>query len=292
LWLGILAAPYGKNVHCGNQPLIMEELMVQRDTPWSAGTPCWVELSADDLGKAQAFYTTLFGWEAVAGAPGAGDYLICQVQGRQVAGIGPKLVAPEAPSAWMTYLASENADDTAAKITAAGGQVLMAPFDVTDIGRKCVASDPAGATFGVWQAATFTGMQLVIESGAVCWNENMCRDLDGNKAFYQAVFGYQYTDMSDGEFQYATFTTTDGEPGLIGDLGGTPAPADFPAQWVTYFTVDDTDDVVQTATTLGGSIIRPAWDEPDGRCAVLYDDQGAVFAVMALSAATPPTASS
>lgn len=266
--------------------------MVQRDTPWSAGTPCWVELNVDDLGKAKAFYTTLFGWETEEGPPEAGPYIICQVQGRPVAGIGPKLGSPEAPNAWMTYLASENADDTAAKITAAGGQVLTGPFDVTDLGRKCVASDPAGAAFGVWQAATFTGMQLANEPGAVCWNENMVRDLDGNKAFYQAVFGYQYDDMSDGEFQYATFRTTGGPLGLIGDLGGTPAPADFPAQWATYFTVDDTDDVVQTATNLGCSVIRPAWDEPDGRCAVLRDDQGAVFAVMAMSAATPPTANS
>lgn len=54
----------------------------------------------------------------------------------------------------------------------------------------------------MWQAATFTGMQHANEPGAVCWNENMVWDLDGNKAFYQAVFGYQYDDRRDGEFQY------------------------------------------------------------------------------------------
>ena len=31
------------------------------------------------------------------------------------------------------------------------------------------------------------------EPGSLCWNENMSRDFAGNKAFYQAVFGYDST---------------------------------------------------------------------------------------------------
>jgi uncharacterized protein len=35
--------------------------MVRRNTPWPAGTPCWVEIDVPDLQKARAFYSELFG---------------------------------------------------------------------------------------------------------------------------------------------------------------------------------------------------------------------------------------
>lgn len=256
--------------------------MVQRDTPWPSGTPCWVDLSVDDPGKAKAFYSALFGWEAQEGPPEAGGYLLCEVDGRPVAGIGPKMGSSDEPNAWTTYLATEDADETAGAITAAGGQVLMAPFDVMDVGRMLVASDPGGAVFGVWQAAKHTGMQLANEPGAVCWNENMSRDFGANKAFYHAVFGYQYDDMSSEDFHYATFRTAEDSLGGIGEINDS-FPAEVPAHWMTYFTVADTDDAVSTATSLGGSVMRPAWDTPYGRMAILSDDQGAVFALMGLA---------
>ena len=68
--------------------------------------------------------------------------------------------------------------------------VLMEPFDVMDVGRMAVAADPGGAVFGVWQARMHTGIGVANEPGSLTWNENMSRNFDGNKAFYQAVFGY------------------------------------------------------------------------------------------------------
>jgi len=256
--------------------------MVQRDTAWPAGTPCWVDLSADDVARAVAFYHGLFGWDTQVGPPESGGYVMCEVAGRPVAGIGPKMGPQEAPNAWTTYLATQDADATAGQITQAGGQLLAGPFDVMDAGRMGVAMDPAGAMFGIWQARAHSGMQLANEPGAVCWNENLSRALDANKAFYRAVFGYDYDDMSSGDFHYATFKTTGDPLGGIGDLAGI-ADGEVPAHWMTYFAVRDTDETVATATRLGGTVIRPAWDSPYGRMAVLSDDQGAAFAVMSMA---------
>ena len=258
--------------------------MVQRDTPWPAGTPCWVDLGADDVARAATFYSTLFGWDTQVGPPETGGYVMCEVGGRPVAGIGPKQGPPEAPAAWTTYLASDDADATTAKVTAAGGAVLAEPFDVMDVGRMSVAADPGGAVFGIWQARSHKGMGLANESGSVCWNENMSRDFVANKAFYSAVFGYGYDDMSSPEFSYATFKTTGDSIGGIGDLG-TMAPPETPAHWMTYFGVDDADEAAETVIKLGGSVMRPAWDTPYGRMAILADDQGAVFAILAMSQA-------
>jgi uncharacterized protein len=256
--------------------------MVLRDTPWPTGTPCWVDLGSDDLVRAKTFYGTLFGWETIDGPPETGGYVMCEFQGQPVAGIGPKMGPPEVPSAWTTYLATEDAEATAAKITAAGGQVLAQPFDVLDVGRMAVAVDPGGAVFGIWQARTHSGFRLANEPGSVCWNENMSRSFGSNKTFYQAVFGYDYDDMSSEDFSYATFKTAENPLGGIGDLG-TMAPAETPAHWMTYFGVDDTDSALEIITKLGGSVMRPAWDTPYGRMAIASDDQGAVFALMSLA---------
>ena len=75
------------------------------------------------------------------------------------------------PSYWTTYLASDDVDDTAAKIRDAGGTVFMDPFDVFDSGRMTVAQDPTGATFGVWQAKEHIGAQLANEHGTLLWNQ-------------------------------------------------------------------------------------------------------------------------
>jgi predicted enzyme related to lactoylglutathione lyase len=252
--------------------------MVTRDTAWPAGTPCWVDLGVPDVGKAKAFYEGLFGWDIQDGPPEAGGYAMCLLNGMAVAGIGPNMGQADAPATWTTYLASQDVDETALKIKAAGGQVLMEPFDVMDVGRMALAADPGGAVFGVWEAGSHSGMQVANEPGSVTWNENMTRDFDGNTDFYRAVFGYDYGDLSSEGFRYATLDL-DGLPvGGIGEIGP-EAPADLPSNWATYFAVADADDAVARASKLGGAVIRPPWDSPYGRMAVLSDDQGAVFAV-------------
>jgi predicted enzyme related to lactoylglutathione lyase len=256
--------------------------MVTRDTAWPAGTPCWVDLGVGDIGRARAFYGGLFGWDIPEGPPEAGGYSLCEVDGRPVAGIGPKIGPAEMPAAWTTYLASDDADETVSKIKAAGGQVVTEPMDVMDVGRMAVAADPGGAVFGVWQARAHTGAQLANEPGSLAWNENMSRDFDANKAFYRAVFGYDYGDLSSDGFKYAT-AELDGRPvGGIGELDPN-LPPEVPANWAAYFGVADVDAAVARAAELGGSVVRPAWDTPYGRMAVLADDQAAVFAIVSSS---------
>jgi uncharacterized protein len=257
--------------------------VVTRDTPWPAGTPCWVDLGVGDVPKAIAFYAAQFGWDIQEGPPEAGGYSIAHLDGRSAAGIGPKTGAPDAPNAWMTYLATEDADATAAKVKGAGGQLLMDPMDVLDVGRMAVAMDTTGAAFGIWQARAHTGVGIANAPGALTWNEHMSRDFEGAKAFYAAVFGYQYGDMSSDGFSYATLLLGGHE---VGGIGQYPAdvPAAVPATWSTYFAAADTDAAVARATKSGGSVVRPAENSPYGRMATVADDQGAVFSLIS----TPP----
>lgn len=254
--------------------------MTTRDTPWPAGTPCWVDVMVPDTKRAAEFYGPLLGWEFADQGAEFGNYLIAQVSGRAAAAIGPKPPGMEQmPSVWTTYLATENADETAAKITAAGGQLIMEPGDVGPAGRLAMAVDPTGAVFGVWQGGGTTGVQIANVPGTLVWNECMTRDLEAAKAFYTSVFGYEYDDLSGDGFSYVV-AKVDGH--VIGGIGGLPAevPAEVPAHWSTYFGAGDTDATVAKAVDLGGSIMREPRDSPYGRSAQLADDQGVPFSVI------------
>jgi uncharacterized protein len=256
--------------------------VVTRDTRWPAGTPCWVDVSVDDVPKAIAFYKALFGWDIELGAPEVGGYSIAHQGGHIVAAISPKMAGTDAPTVWTTFLASDDVDATADKIKGAGGQVLAGPMDVMEEGRMAVGMDPAGAAFALWQGGNTSGLQVANEPGSLVWSEHMSRDFDGSKAFYQAVFGYGYQDMSSDGFKYAMLMVGDHEVGGIGEYPeGTPA--ELPAAWATYFAVTDTDAAAAKVTELGGHVVQPANDTPYGRIAVVADDQGAVFSVI-----TPP----
>ena len=150
--------------------------MSTRYDPWPQGTPSWVDLSCPDPAASNEFYSALFGWEIEDTGPDMGNYGMCQVGGRPVAGIGPQMGGGDAPPAWLTYLAVDDVEKTAEAIASNGGHVVAPPMDVGAAGRMAVAHDPAGAFFGIWQAGETIGFERFNEPGSVIWNEAMSRD--------------------------------------------------------------------------------------------------------------------
>jgi len=181
----------------------------------------------------------------------------------------------------MTYVATDDADGVAARATEAGGSVLFDPMDVTGAGRMVIVAHPAGGVIGAWQAGSHTGAQLVNEPGALNWNELQTRDVDGAKAFYAAVFGWQPDDQDFGGMTYTVFNV--GDTGIAGAMAmSSQAPAEVAAFWLAYFTVADCDASVAKVQELGGSALGPAHDlEGVGRFAVVADPHGASFGVIA-----------
>lgn len=146
-------------------------------SPYTPGTPCWVDLLVPDQQAALDFYRDLFGWQGEAGSPETGGYAVCTLNGKPVAGIMTAMNPdgskpdPAPPAAWTTYLATTDVSAAERAITDNGGQVTMSAMDVLTLGRMAVASDPTGAAFGLWQARDFPGAGIVNEPGAVIWNE-------------------------------------------------------------------------------------------------------------------------
>ena len=188
---------------------------------------------------------------------------------------------------WTTYLASEDADATAARIREAGGAVLVEPFDVFDSGRMLVGKDPTGAVFAVWQAREHIGAQVANDPGSLSWNECRTTDAKAAEAFYTAVFGYTVTAMPMGGPEPYRVLEVNGR-GIAGlaQLGG--EMAGVPPHWGVVFAVDDADAAVAKARELGAKVVIQPTDIPEiGRFAALEDPVGAGFQVIQ-NFGTPP----
>lgn len=262
--------------------------MPTRTRPWPTGVPCWVDLTVSDVPAAQEFYSAVLGWTfAWDDADEYGGYVIGQVDGRAAAGIGPT-PQPGLPSAWTVYLASDDADGTAAAVTAAGGTMLLPPGDVGALGRMFVAADPTGAVFGVWQHGAHLGAEVHSEPGSLTWEDLRSPDPATAQAFYRQVFGYELQPLEFAGPDYSTFTL----PGNEAPLGGMGpmfgAPEGTPPHWLPHFGVADTDATVAAAVAAGGSQPMAAHDSPFGRMGSVMDPFGAVFTVVQTDGSRPP----
>ncbi len=114
------------------------------------GAFSWNELMTTDPAAAGRFYGELFGWTIKDMDMGTGPYHVASVGTSQVCGImGMPPDSGPMPPAWGCYVTVNNVEDTIAKCTALGGQVLMPPMDVPTVGRMAVLKDPQGAVFSV-----------------------------------------------------------------------------------------------------------------------------------------------
>jgi predicted enzyme related to lactoylglutathione lyase len=245
-----------------------------------AGVPGWVDLGSPDLEATKRFYGQLFGWEPqVSPDDQFGGYTIFTRDGLSVAGAGP-LMSPEQPVAWCTYVIVTSADDTAARVEAAGGQVIAPPFDVADQGRMAIFLDTGGAAIGVWQPGVMKGAELFNAPGALTWDELVTRDVDAARAFYPSVFGWTTQDCrrDDGSVSYTQWLTEGRPIGGMMSMGG-EFPPDVPAHWAAYFGVESCDDAMALVRRLGGAVLGAAVDIPQGRFAIVADPHGATFKI-------------
>jgi uncharacterized protein len=264
------------------------------------GVPCWVDTSQPDPEAAVDFYSGLFGWEFEDVMPpeSEGKYFIARLRGGEVAAVGSIPEAAPPVAMWNTYIWVDSADDTASKVRAAGGAVMMEPFDVMDAGRMAVLTDAEGAVFCAWQAKENRGARVVNEPGSLNFNGLNTRDVHGAKSFYGSVFGwttlaldggaemwtlpgygdYLERDNPDLRKQTAEAGGPEGFVDVVASINPIPDDQpDTPAHWSVTFAVDDADATAARATELGGKVVVPPFDAPWVRTTIINDPQGATF---------------
>jgi len=255
--------------------------MAVRDEVWPAGTPCWVDAQLDDLDRGQEFYSALFGWEVGSSPdPQYGGYRVASLQGRPVAGLGPK--PGPMPSVWSTYIAVDDADAAATRITEAGGQLMMPVFDVGSMGRMTFATDVNGAAFGIWQQLEHRGVGIYNDANTLSWNELHTTSFAAAKAYYGAVFGWEYDAMGDDTtLNYAVVKRAGEDAGVGGINDDTLMTAgDMPDFWLVWFATADCDASVARVRELGGTVLMEPMTNPFGRMGVVQGVQGEVFGLI------------
>ena len=106
-------------------------------------------------------------------------------------------------------------------------------------------------------------------------------DVDGAKAFYAALFGWEYEDNPTDTDSVYTMASKDGK-NVAGIFELTPEMAEggMPPCWNHYITVDDVDAAAKAATAAGGNLVAEPFDVMDaGRMAIIADPTGAVTAL-------------
>jgi predicted enzyme related to lactoylglutathione lyase len=263
------------------------------------GVPCWVDTQQPDPAAAVEFYRSLFGWDFEDAMPADSPmrYFTARIRGGEVAAVGsvPEGMPPMAM--WNTYIAVDSAEDAAAKVKAAGGQVYQEPFDVMEAGRMAVVADPEGAVFCLWEAKRSIGAKVVNEAGALNFNTLNTRDVASAKAFYGSVFGWDTLDVDGADMWtlpgYGDHLEerTPGLRKMVTDMGAVPGfvdvvaaimplptdQPDTPPHWSVTFGTDDADATAAKVAELGGRVIVPPFDAPWVRTTVVADPQGATF---------------
>ena len=117
-----------------------------------------------------------------------------------MAGIGAPFEATAGP-AWNTYVErAETRTRSVAKVEAAGGTVVAAPFDIGDGGADGRVRRPRGrARSASGRPGSMAGAQLVNAPGSWNWSDLETRDIEAAKAFYGAVFGWEFGEVDLGQ---------------------------------------------------------------------------------------------
>ena len=119
------------------------------------GEFCWNDLATTNLETCRKFYGELFGWKFKESDTTGMVYSEISVDGQKYVGgmwqtdQCPEVETSEMPPHWMTYIAVDDVDESAAKVWELGGKVRVPPTDIPNTGRFAVVNDPTGATFSL-----------------------------------------------------------------------------------------------------------------------------------------------
>lgn len=133
----------------------MEQEKVIQDTMKQHGSFSWNELMTTDIAAAKKFYNKMFGWEMSDEQTPEMTYTMLKTGDKEVGGM--MAIPAEAkgmPASWGAYVTVDNVDQQIIQAEKLGGQVVLQPRDIPNVGRFAVISDPQGAMLTL---ITYTG---------------------------------------------------------------------------------------------------------------------------------------
>ena len=249
----------------------------------------WYELMTPDPAGAKAFYDAVVGWNIDAQSQFPNGYrMIGRSDGKFAGGLLPlneEMQQHGARPGWLGYILVPDVDSSVAAIEQAGGKTYMPAFDIPDIGRVAMVTDPQGAPFYIMKPLPPAGdpnaKSDVFSPDAeqrVGWNELSSSDPVAGRHFYGEQFGWgsdEFMDMGEhGEYRFF-----DHRGQRIGAISGTMDGQ--PPHWRFYFRVPSIAKAKESAEAKGGKIVMGPMQVPTGDYIVIgIDPQGAEFALV------------
>ncbi|CAA9245012.1 MAG: Putative hydroxylase [uncultured Blastococcus sp.] len=110
--------------------------------------------------------------------------------------------------------------------------------------------------------------------GTPCWVDIGTPDMDDAKAFYTALFGWEYIG---GDEEYGGYCNAQLGGRMVAGLGPQQDPAD-PSRWTTYFASADAAAGAERIRAAGGTVVvEPMEVGPMGTMVIARDPQGHAF---------------
>ncbi len=116
--------------------------------------------------------------------------------------------------------------------------------------------------------------------GAFSWFELMTKDVEGAKGFYGELFGWEFSQADNTNFDYQIVSLDGQMMAGIMDLEHC-GDENIPPHWGNYITVSNIKDSFAKAKKLGANVIVEITPIPEvGDFAVIQDPQGAVISII------------
>ncbi len=113
------------------------------------------------------------------------------------------------------------------------------------------------------------------------WYELTTADMEGAKAFYTRVLGWEAADVPSPGKPYVLFTTGDTPVAGMMQLPGDAVSGGAVPQWIGYVAVDDVDDAAARVEKLGGVVHLPPTDVMGiSRFSIVADPQRGTLALV------------
>lgn len=259
-----------------------------RTGPNPHGDFVWYELMTPDAEGSKAFYDAVVGWDVGEAAPESGYRMINVSGGGRAGGVLPltgEMQQQGARPIWLGYINVNDVDQSIASIERAGGKVLMPAFDIPNIGRIAMVTDPQDAAFYVMKPIPPAGrgnepsdVFSPDQDGRCGWNELSTGDPASARRFYGEQFGWNSDDfmpMGDmGDYRFF-----DHQGLRIGALCGMMQGQQ--PKWRFYFRVPSIAQAQEVAERKGGTVHIGPHEVPTGDWILIGSDpQGAEFALV------------
>jgi predicted enzyme related to lactoylglutathione lyase len=132
-----------------NMSTAKKKTKIQKSPP-TPSSLVWFEIPADDLKRAQKFYSKLFGWKIEA-FPGMPDYWHIDTGGDDASPDGgmTKRHYPDEPV--TNYVLVASVEKSAAQVKKLGGKITKPKTEVPGMGFFVICEDTEGNAFALWE---------------------------------------------------------------------------------------------------------------------------------------------